>query len=138
MLLGSGANIEARHHDGWTPLMVAAFYGHEQVVELLLHGKADVGAHRQDGRTSLHLATSSGQETVVQLLLGSRANIEAHQHDGVTQLTVAALSHVHPMQALVDHRAQVNVRNAFGQTPSDSVDGLAHRQALQLLFTALW
>jgi ankyrin repeat protein len=39
---------------GLTPLHVAAFSGHRDVVELLLTNKADVNAKDKDGHTPLH------------------------------------------------------------------------------------
>ncbi|KAK3334642.1 hypothetical protein B0H65DRAFT_481234 [Neurospora tetraspora] len=48
---------------------MAARYGHEAVVKLLLDtGKVDVGAKDKDRRTALHMAAENRHEAVVKLL----------------------------------------------------------------------
>lgn len=56
--------------------MVAARYGHSEIVDLLLSdGRADLNLTDGLGRTSLMLATMSGNERSVDLLQSSLASI---------------------------------------------------------------
>src|SRR4029077_14736481 len=50
--------INAHSTDGWTPLHLAAFFGHAKIVELLLSRDADVAARSRNpnGNTPLHAA----------------------------------------------------------------------------------
>src|SRR5712691_6305244 len=47
-LLASGAAVNAFSEDGWTPLHLAAFFGHSKVAELLLAHAADVTARSKN------------------------------------------------------------------------------------------
>src|SRR5688572_28163016 len=44
LLAEDTARVNAWSHDGWTPLHLAAFFGHAKLVELLLSGGADARA----------------------------------------------------------------------------------------------
>ena len=50
-----GANVNTTH-DGWTPLMLAAYYGHSDFVDLLLKNKADINKEMKGGWTALRFA----------------------------------------------------------------------------------
>ena len=54
--------------DGWTPLHLAAHYGHADVVETLIANNADVNLRSDDGRTALALAEQAGKADVAALL----------------------------------------------------------------------
>src|SRR6266851_909770 len=83
------ALVNAKSEDGYTPLHIAAGYGQEEVIklllsmhadvntrsiELLLAAKADVNAADEDGDTALHMV---GSKADAELLLANGANIEA-------------------------------------------------------------
>ena len=42
--LDTGADVNAKDEDGWTPLHFAAQYSHKEIVELLIANGADVNA----------------------------------------------------------------------------------------------
>ncbi|XP_075895521.1 oxysterol-binding protein-related protein 1 isoform X2 [Nelusetta ayraudi] len=54
---------------GWTPLHLASYFGHRDVVEELLKAGADVNLSNNIGDTSLHKAAFTGRKEVVMLLL---------------------------------------------------------------------
>ncbi|KAL7396122.1 hypothetical protein ABVT39_000792 [Epinephelus coioides] len=54
---------------GWTPLHLACYFGHKDVVEELLKAGADVNLPNNVGDTSLHKAAFTGRKEVVMLLL---------------------------------------------------------------------
>ncbi|KFY08735.1 hypothetical protein V492_05960 [Pseudogymnoascus sp. VKM F-4246] len=72
--------------NGWTVLHLAASYGHEAIVQLLLEKGADVEAKDRDGQTALHLAAEGGHKVVVQLLLEKGADAEAKNNRWYTPL----------------------------------------------------
>jgi len=51
-----------------TPLILAAFKGHREAVEILLVGGADVTAQTHFGMTALKAATAKGNRAIVNLL----------------------------------------------------------------------
>ena len=53
---------------GWTALMVAARYGHLEVVKVLLAKGADVNAKDNAGNTALMVAAKYGHPEVVKIL----------------------------------------------------------------------
>ncbi|XP_071343033.1 oxysterol-binding protein-related protein 1 isoform X2 [Trachinotus anak] len=54
---------------GWTPLHLACYFGHKDVVEELLKAGADVNLPNNIGDTALHKAAFTGRKEVVMLLL---------------------------------------------------------------------
>ncbi|XP_022607141.1 oxysterol-binding protein-related protein 1-like isoform X4 [Seriola dumerili] len=54
---------------GWTPLHLACYFGHRDVVEELLKAGADVNLPNNIGDTALHKAAFTGRKEVVMLLL---------------------------------------------------------------------
>ncbi|XP_053739983.1 oxysterol-binding protein-related protein 1 isoform X1 [Synchiropus splendidus] len=54
---------------GWTPLHLACYFGHKDVVEELLEAGADVNLPNNMGDTPLHKAAFTGRKEVVMLLL---------------------------------------------------------------------
>jgi hypothetical protein len=76
---------------GQTPLHIAVFNGHKDVVEFLLANKADVNARAKNGSTPLHLAAGKGNKEIVELLLANKAELNAVDNDGWTPLHSATL-----------------------------------------------
>lgn len=68
LLLGAGADIDARTKRGRTALHVAARQGHARVVGLLIARGADVNAKDKAGKTPLEMAIEAGHANVAELL----------------------------------------------------------------------
>ena len=84
-ILASGVDVDA-HGGGYrNALQVAALYGHEVIVRLLIDNGADVntrgGAVR--GRSALQYAATNGHCAIVRLLLSKGANIDAKARSDV-------------------------------------------------------
>ena len=90
-LLSQGGRVDAREQ-GFTPLLVAAQYGHTEVCKLLLKtGKANVKETTPNGLTALLLAAHEDHTEVCELLLEKgKANIEEKDANGDTALILAA------------------------------------------------
>lgn len=85
----TGFNRDTMLGHDWTPLHVAAAYGHRDVAELLLANKADVDARDNAGTTPLEWAAVEGYKAVAALLLAKGANVNATNNLGQTPLYYA-------------------------------------------------
>ena len=72
-----------------TPLHMASFNGHCEVVQLLLNKGADPNKTNRYGSTPLHRASSSGHKEVVLLLLEGGADRDVTNNFGSTPLDFA-------------------------------------------------
>mmetsp|Transcript_19373 Transcript_19373/g.34517 ORF Transcript_19373/g.34517 Transcript_19373/m.34517 type:complete len:361 (+) Transcript_19373:2457-3539(+) len=73
-LLSLGAEVNARDHQLWTPLMHCCVSGNLKAARLLIEKGADVSLADQDGSTALHKAAVFGRLGLVQLLLDEGAD----------------------------------------------------------------
>ena len=111
--------------EGWSPLHLAAHYGHADTVAILLHNNAPVDqrSRNQLANTALHAALA-GQDArargeVVRMLIDAGADVRASQHGGWTPIHQAAAA---GDRALVDYLlakgASAAVPNDAGTTPA--------------------
>jgi ankyrin repeat protein len=136
LLLERGAAVDARARNGWTPLHVAAVWGHMAIAEILIAHGAQVDARAEDRSTPLRLtASTSGCHKDVPRLLGKKgADVEGKFPDGMTPLHVAALNDQRELVVLlVEHGADVNAKAGNGWTPLDVAALYGHRDLVALL-----
>lgn len=67
---------------GWTPLHLATYFGHRDVMEILLHRDADINAINDNGDTPLHKAAFIGREDIVMMLLQNNADVNIINGEG--------------------------------------------------------
>jgi len=117
--LDRGARIEAADNNGWTALILAAIWGHDKVVQLLLDRGAQIEA-ANNGKTILMFAAEIGEEKVVQVLLDRGARIEAANEIGKTALMFAVhFGHEKVAQLLLDRGARIEAETKYGETALD-------------------
>jgi uncharacterized protein len=119
-LLEEGADVNAYTPDGWTPIHLAAFFGHAKVAELLLACGANVTAVSKNptGNTPLHAALAGSHPIVAGLLIGSGADVNAADSAGWRPLHLAAANNnLDAIKALVEQGADIGATNREGLTP---------------------
>jgi len=119
--LAAGADVDAKHKYGLTPLHRAAFSGHKEIAELLIANGADVNAKGELGETPLHDATQAGQKEIIELLIAKGADVNAKGVDGSTPLHVSAVmkGRKETAELLIAKGADVNAKDKDGTTPLD-------------------
>lgn len=122
--------------DGFTPLGLAAYFGHLEVAKLLLDHQADpnIAASNQMRVAPLHSACAVSNYEIVALLIRAGADVNAKQMHGVTPLHSAAHNgQTHLAKLLIDSGAEINVRSEQGQTPLDMAEEKDHKETAALL-----
>ncbi|XP_035533137.1 ankyrin repeat domain-containing protein 50 [Morone saxatilis] len=136
LLLERGADPGHRDHDGMTPLLLAAYEGNDDVVELLLEAGADVDETAgPDGNisaaaavTSLLAAAAMGHMKTVSRLLFWGAAVDAIDCEGRTALCLAAArGSVEVVRALLDRGLDENHKDDLGWTPLHAAACEGHR-----------
>lgn len=130
------ALIDAVSPDGFTPLGLAAFFGQEETVELLIDEGADVNARSRNamGVAPLHSAVASGNARIVRALLEANAAVDPVQQGGFTPLHGAAFAgNGDIVRLLLDAGADPAARTDEGKTPLAIAEEKGHRVVAGLL-----
>ena len=96
--------LNAFSRDGYTPLQLACFFGHEEMVDYLLAEGADIQAvsRNEMGIQPIHAAAANGNLTILKALLEKGADAQATQASGHTALAQAQQSQNEAMIALLE------------------------------------
>jgi len=134
--LVNAGTINEYSADGWTPLHLAAFFGHTKVAEHLLSHDADVTARSRNpnGNTPLHAALAGNHKFVAGLLIGRGADVNAPDAAGWRPLHLAAANNnLDAIKALIAQGADVTAANGEGKTPLSLAQEKNHREAVAFL-----
>jgi ankyrin repeat protein len=135
-LIASGDPVNGYSADGWTPLHLAAYFGHAKIAEVLLAHDAGVAARSRNanGNTPLHAALAGNYTFVAGLLIGAGADLDAADAGGNRPLHLAAASNnVDTMKALIAQGADVAAANGEGRTALSLAQERNQREAAALL-----
>ncbi|KAI9432788.1 hypothetical protein H4582DRAFT_2102105 [Lactarius indigo] len=137
ILLEHNAEVNTRVVDGSTPLMAASLYGYTDVVQYLLDHNADADIRDDEGNTALHFAAQFGQLEVCRTLLERNVEVNPQDNEGSTPLHRASQGwtreQLDVVQLLLDHGADVQLRNCRGKTPSEVSSGPDRQEIMRLL-----
>ncbi|KAK3266631.1 hypothetical protein CYMTET_24756, partial [Cymbomonas tetramitiformis] len=139
-LLAKGAQVDLAdkvdlaNENGCTPLYMAAFNGHNEVVEALLAKGAQVDLADEDGRTPLYIAACNGRKEVVEALLAKGAQVDlAEQNEGTLLHIAACNGHKVVVEALLAKGAQVDLADKDGWTPLYGAACSGHNEVVEAL-----
>lgn len=120
MLEGDATLATVFNSDGWTPLHLAAHFGHTTAARLLLDSGADVHAWSKNDLANQPLhASAAGQAPVelLALLLDAGADVNAREHGGFTPIQQCAENgDLAAVQLLLARGADVRAQADDGRT----------------------
>lgn len=108
--------------DGFTPLGMAAYFGHEEIVRLLIQKGADVNVPANNGFQvyPLHSAVSGKNYRISKILIDAGADVNVQQKAGFTPLHAAAqLGDIELIVLLLEYDAAIDATMEDGKRPAD-------------------
>ncbi|WP_231460126.1 ankyrin repeat domain-containing protein [Pedobacter sp. Leaf132] len=114
--------VNAFSEDGFTPLGLACYFGHEDLAKFLVLKGADVNLASKNGFNvfPIHSAVAANNINITKLLLDAGAYPNVCQKAGLAPLhTAAQLGNIELIILLLEHGAEVSLRMEGGKLPAD-------------------
>jgi ankyrin repeat protein len=121
-LIAEGANVDELDPNGDAPLVMAAYLGHADIVQMLLEAGADLTAVDPGMKaTALHAAAYAGRTEAARLLIRYGIDIDKQgPKNGYTALHDAIWqNNVETARVIIDAGADLTLRSHSGETPLD-------------------
>ncbi len=136
LYLRAGMPVDVADARAWTPLMVAAFNGNEEVARLLIEYGANKRARDRGGYTPLHWAALKGYKEVT-ALVAAGVDCNVRSSFGLTPLLQAASNgHAEVVSMLLQRGADPNLASNDGWTPLHKAVANGHAETIRILLRA--
>ena len=108
---------------GYSPIVLACYYGHEDIVSFLVKKVLDINNKTSYG-SPLMAATVKGYDTIVDLLLAHNANPDITDEKGVTAAHYAVLfKNYSIVEKLIEANADFTIKNNVNKSAIDYAIG---------------
>lgn len=128
--------VNAYSEDGYQPLGLAAYFGHEKIVEYLIKAGAEVNSPSKNslGVTPLQSAVAGGHLEITRMLLTAGASPNVREQGGYTPLHTAAHNgDVEIVRSLLFGGADLEAKSDKKETPLDMALTAGHDEVANLL-----
>ena len=127
---------EAVETESYHALLIAASYGLERAVKLLLEADTvDIDSASNIGTTALIKASSFGHKAVTQLLLQNGADVSRENWYGTALHCAAHSGENETILALLHSGVDVDIRDSGGRTPLHCATSQGHIAAMETLLS---
>ena len=110
-------DLNVRDEKGYTALILAAYHGHGNTVDLLIKNKADPCAKDNNGNTALMGALFKGELSIARKLASADCDPDLRNNAGQTAAMYAALfGRLEILQQLKGRGANINVKDVKGNS----------------------
>ncbi|WP_316794186.1 ankyrin repeat domain-containing protein [Pedobacter frigoris] len=123
-------------NDGFTPLGLAAYFGHEELAKVLITSGAEVNVPTNNGFNvfPIHSAVAARNYNITKMLLDAGAAVNVKQQAGFTPLHAAAqYGDIEILILLLEHNADVDIRMEGGKLPADLADEKGYTEIAAIL-----
>ncbi|XP_024236984.1 neurogenic locus notch homolog protein 1 isoform X1 [Oncorhynchus tshawytscha] len=134
LIRNRATDLDARMHDGTTPLILAARLAVEGMVDELINCHADANAIDDFGKSALHWASAVNNVDAAMVLLKNGANKDMQNNKEETPLFLAAREGSYETaKILLEHFANREITNHLDQLPRDIAQERMHHDIIRLL-----
>lgn len=105
-----------QEYQGTRPLIEAAGRGYKDIVELLLAHQAGPNHQNIDKQTALLHSVNENHVEISKLLLENDAHVNAAESNISPLMLAAALNDVSHLLLLIEHKANIDFQNSYGNT----------------------
>lgn len=118
-----------------SPLELAAYFGHDDIVAMLINAKGNIAKRDQFGRTILNWAIYAQRLSLIQLLIKNGADLTGKDNLKRTPLHWASQSgHLDILNLILENKVDVNAKDMFGDTPMIIAAFFGHNREVSVLF----
>lgn len=130
----AGYPLDRQNHAGYTAVILSAYDNQPQALEYLLDAGANACLGDSNGNTALMGAIYKGYNATAKRLLAAHCPLEQRNNAGETAVAFAALfGRTDILLALANEGADLNARDARGQTPIMIADAQGNQAMASLL-----
>jgi ankyrin repeat protein len=112
--------VNARDPRGFTSLIFASYFGHDEIAKVLIERGADIDAKDASGNTALMGVCFKGNISMASFFLERGAAINVRNNDGITPLIFSCMyNKIESVKLLLENNADRNLKDQKNKTAMD-------------------